>query len=115
MDSLRDYFKPEFLNRLDEIVIFHSLTEKQIETIVDLQLEKVIKRLAEKKISLDIAPEVKKHLADTGYDPNYGARPLKRAIQSELLDQLSLKIIEGDVSEGQKVKVKMDKGKIVIK
>jgi ATP-dependent Clp protease ATP-binding subunit ClpA len=100
---------------VDEIVVFHTLTEKQIETIVDLQLDKVIKRLAEKKITLDISPEVKKHLAEIGYDPNYGARPLKRAIQSELLDQLSLKIIEGDVAEGQKVKVKMDKDKIICK
>jgi ATP-dependent Clp protease ATP-binding subunit ClpB len=115
MESLHEYFKPEFINRVDEIVVFHTLTEKQIETIVDLQLDKVIKRLADKKITLDIAPEVKKHLAEIGYDPNYGARPLKRAIQSELLDQLSLKIIEGDVAEGQKVKVKMEKEKITIK
>jgi ATP-dependent Clp protease ATP-binding subunit ClpB len=115
MESLHDYFKPEFLNRLDEIVVFHTLTEKQIEIIVDLQLAKVIKRLAEKKITLDIEPAVKKHLAEIGYDPSYGARPLKRAIQNELLDQLSLKIIEGDVAEGQKVKIKMDKGKIAIK
>ncbi|MCX6782186.1 MAG: ATP-dependent chaperone ClpB [Candidatus Magasanikbacteria bacterium] len=115
MDTLHEYFKPEFLNRVDEIVVFHTLTEKQIETIVELQLAKVIKRLAEKKIALNIDPGVKKYLAGIGYDPNYGARPLKRAIQNELLDQLSLKIIEGDVAEGQKVKVRMEKGKISIK
>ncbi|MFA5127572.1 MAG: ATP-dependent chaperone ClpB [Patescibacteria group bacterium] len=115
METLHEYFKPEFLNRLDEIVVFHTLTEKQIEIIVDLQLTKVIKRLADKKITLDIDSAVKKHLAEVGYDPSYGARPLKRAIQNELLDQLSLKIIEGDVAEGKKVKVKMEKEKIIIK
>ena len=90
MDALREQFKPEFLNRIDETIIFHSLGEKQIEKIVDLQILKVEDRLKEKKITLDIDSSVRKHLAKTGYDPDFGARPLKRVIQNELLDELAL-------------------------
>jgi len=115
MGTMREHFKPEFLNRLDEIIIFHMLAEKQIEKIVDLQLDKVRSRLTEKKITLDIDDSVKKYLAKEGYDPNFGARPLKRAIQTDLLDELSLRIIEGKIKNGAKVKITVEKGKIVIK
>ena len=115
MGSLHEYFKPEFLNRLDEIIIFHALNEKQIASIVDLQLAKIATRLLEKRITLNFDESVKKHIAKTGYEPNFGARPIKRVIQSEILDQLSLAIIDGHIKDGQTVDIKMDKGKIVIK
>ena len=113
--SLRENFKPEFLNRLDEIIIFHPLSKETLKSIVDLQLEKMRKRLAEKNITLDISPEVKKYLAKKGYDPVYGARPLKRVIQNEILDNLALRIIEGKIKEGGKAKIKLEKNKIVFK
>ena len=115
MEALREHFKPEFLNRVDEIIIFHSLREKQIEAIVDLQLAKVIERLAEKKIKLEIDAKAKKYLAEKGYDPAFGARPLKRVIQNELLDELALEIIEGKIKDGNKIEVGVQAGKISIK
>ncbi len=114
MEELRQKFKPEFLNRIDEIIMFQSLNEKQIEKIVDLQLAHIQKRLDEKKIILEVDPSAKKLLAKNGYNPEYGARPLKRILQTELLDQLALKIIEKKVVEGQTVKVTAKKGKIEI-
>ncbi|EKD43627.1 MAG: hypothetical protein ACD_72C00198G0001 [uncultured bacterium] len=115
MGSLHEYFKPEFLNRLDEIIIFHALNEKEIASIVDLQLAKIAARLLEKRITLNFDEAVKKHIAKTGYEPNFGARPIKRVIQSEILDQLSLAIIDGHIKDGQTVDIKMEKGKITIK
>ncbi len=115
MDALREQFKPEFLNRVDEIIMFHPLNEREIRAIVDLQLEKVNQRLAEKRIGLDIGKKAKDWLAKKGYDPSLGARPLKRVIQTELLDPLALLIIEGKVHDGKKVKVDIEKNKIVIK
>jgi len=114
-ESLNNYFKPEFLNRIDETIVFHSLAEKEIEKIVELQLSHLEKRLMEKKISLSFDEKIKKYLAQKGYDINYGARPLKRTIQNELLDKLSLMIIEGKIKEGQKVKISLNKNEIVIK
>jgi len=110
MGSLRDYFKPEFLNRIDETIIFHSLTQAQIAKIIDLQLERVYKRLEENKIKLEVTEEVKKHLVKTGYDPSYGARPLKRVIQTELLDKLSLLIISQKIKPGQTAKISLKNG-----
>lgn len=115
MDTLHEYFKPEFLNRLDEIIIFHALTEKQISSIVELQLEKIAKRLQEKRITLEFTDEVKKHISKEGYEPDFGARPIKRLIQTEILDELSLQIIEGKIKDGQTVQVQMNKGKIIFK
>ena len=114
MESLRERFKPEFLNRVDEIIMFHPLDEKQIRSIVDLQLEIVAKRLDEKKIKLDVTNKAKDWLAGKGYDPNLGARPLKRVIQTELLDPLAMQIIEGKIEDGTKVKVEVEKGKLRI-
>ncbi|MFH1559160.1 MAG: ATP-dependent chaperone ClpB [Patescibacteria group bacterium] len=94
MQSLRDHFKPEFLNRLDEIVIFHSLGLKEIQAFVELQLAYIQKILNEKKIKIETTPKAKKFLAQKGLDPVYGARPLKRLIQSEILDPLAMMIIE---------------------
>ncbi len=102
---LKDNFKLEFLNRIDEIVLFRSLTPAGLEKIVDLELTKVEKRLHNKNISMRISPKVKKLLAEKGYDITYGARPLKRIIQTMILDELALEIIEGKVQEGDKVKI----------
>jgi ATP-dependent Clp protease ATP-binding subunit ClpB len=113
--SLREQFKPEFLNRIDDLIIFHPLKEKVLERIVELQIHEVQKRLAEKNITLRISPEVKAYLTKKGYDPHYGARPLKRVIQNEILDELALEIIEGKISEGAKVKIAIEKEKIVFK
>jgi ATP-dependent Clp protease ATP-binding subunit ClpB len=110
--TLRERFKPEFLNRIDEIIIFHPLGQKIIEKIVDLQLKEVQRRLFDKNIALDISAEVKKYLAAKGYDPVYGARPLKRIIQNEILDELALEIIESKIKEGEKIKVRLEKEKI---
>jgi len=113
MGTLHEHFKPEFLNRLDEIIIFHSLNEKQVAQIVEIQLAKIQIRLQEKKITLVIDPAVKKHIATVGYEPTYGARPIKRVIQNEILDDLSLQIINGQIKDGQTVSLKMEKGKII--
>lgn len=116
-DLLRDNFKPEFLNRLDEIVIFDSLSEKQIERIVELQIAKLKERLAQKQINVEISAAAKQLLAKRGYEPLYGARPLKRVIQTEILDQLALAIIDGGVKEGDRVKIEAgkDKFKLTVK
>ncbi len=115
LEKLKENFKPEFLNRLDEIIMFHPLGEKEIRQIVDLQLQKVIDRLSEKKITLNILGKTKDYLGKKGYDPNLGARPLKRLIQTEVLNPLSLLIIEGKIQEGQNVKIEVEKNKILIK
>ena len=114
MSALQEHFKPEFLNRIDDIIMFQSLSEEQIKLIVDLQLARVIKRLATKKIALTIQESAKKYLAKEGYNPDYGARPLKRLIQTELLDPLALRLIEGKVIENSTVAVGLEKGKIVL-
>jgi ATP-dependent Clp protease ATP-binding subunit ClpB len=115
LGSLREKFKPEFLNRVDEIIIFHPLAEEQIKKIVDLQLDLVARRLAEKSIKIQITPAAREFLAQKGFDPVYGARPLKRAIQNLVLDELALKIVEGKIKDGSKVKIDVEKEKIVIK
>lgn len=103
-DRLRAHFRPEFLNRIDDIVVFKRLSENLMNKIVDVQLDRVIHHLkASKNITLTIDESVKKHLADVGYDPSFGARPLKRLIQTSLLDPLALEIIEGKVQDGQLV------------
>jgi ATP-dependent Clp protease ATP-binding subunit ClpB len=102
-EILRDHFKLEFLNRIDEIVIFKNLSKESLERIIDLELDKVEQRLKNKNIAIKISTKVKKHLADKGYDPAFGARPLKRVIQSMILDELALNIIEGKVKDGDKV------------
>ncbi len=112
---LKNNFKLEFLNRIDEIVLFRSLTPGALEKIVDLELAKVEKRLHNKNIVLKISPKVKKLLSEKGYDITYGARPLKRIIQTMILDELALEIIEGKVKEGDKIKIELgDKEKVAI-
>ncbi len=112
LGMLHDHFRPEFLNRVDEIVMFQSLNKAELEKIVDLQLAEVQKRLEEKLIILEFTPKAKKLITKKGYDPSFGARPLKRAIQELVLDELALKIVEGKVKEEQKVIVDAVKDKI---
>ncbi|MBT5338354.1 ATP-dependent chaperone ClpB [Candidatus Falkowbacteria bacterium] len=110
MGKLKDHFRPEFLNRIDEIIIFNALSKADIRQIVDLQLDIVAKRLLEKEIQVNFRPELKDMLAEQGYDPQFGARPLKRLIQSKILDELALQIIEGSAKD--KVKVDFKRGKV---
>jgi ATP-dependent Clp protease ATP-binding subunit ClpB len=105
MDALRAHFRPEFLNRVDEIIIFDRLTEDDLKKIVEIQLRRLTKRLEQQKITLDLSDSAKQLLACEGYDPVYGARPLRRVIQKEILDPLSIDILEGKVREGQTVHV----------
>lgn len=111
---IRNYFKPEFLNRLDEQIIFHALTEKHLEKIVELQLARVTHRAAAQGITLTFSQNAKMWLAEQGYDAAYGARPLKRLIQQKVLDPLSLKMIEGTFTEGTRVEVEVNKGKVAL-
>jgi ATP-dependent Clp protease ATP-binding subunit ClpB len=103
MEALRAHFKPEFLNRVDDVVIFHQLGREHIDRIVDIQLERVRRLLAERRITLELTPEAKHLLAEKGYDPHFGARPLKRVIQRMVQDPLALKILEGAFREGAKI------------
>jgi len=112
-DSLKERFRPEFLNRIDEIIIFNYLGKLEIKKIVDLELEKVSQRLRNKKIEIKISEPVKQLLAERGFDPNLGARPLKRVIQKLVLDPLSLKIVSGKILEKERIMVDLEGDKIV--
>lgn len=104
-EMLHERFKPEFLNRVDEIVTFHPLTERQLVSIVDLQLGLVAERLGARHIKINVSDKAKKFLAKKGFDPVFGARPLKRVIQNLILNPLSLQIIEGKIKEDKTVKI----------
>jgi ATP-dependent Clp protease ATP-binding subunit ClpB len=110
---MRETFRPEFLNRIDEIVEFEPLTREQIGEIVALQLTRLRARLAERGLSLELADAAKEHLAEAGWDPTYGARPLKRAIQRMIENPLALRLLEGDFGEGDTVQVDVDAGELV--
>jgi ATP-dependent Clp protease ATP-binding subunit ClpB len=103
LEALRRQFRPEFLNRIDEIVVFHSLSREQLKEIVEIQLDRLRARLAERHITLELTDAAREHLAALGYDPSYAARPLKRAIQKELETPLGRLLLKGDVRDGQKV------------
>jgi ATP-dependent Clp protease ATP-binding subunit ClpB len=108
LDELRQHFRPEFLNRVDEIIVFHALTEDELMRIVDILLGRLRRRLAERRITLVLSDAAKRHIVKVGYDPNYGARPLKRTIQKELETPLGRKILAGDIEDGQTVSVDYD-------
>jgi ATP-dependent Clp protease ATP-binding subunit ClpB len=112
-DSLKQFFRPEFLNRIDEIVIFDRLDAAQLDQIVKIQLQRVIDRLAKQNIHLTVTDDTTRHLADAGFDPVFGARPLKRAIQKHLLDPLSLAVLEGGFKDGDHITAVMKGGKPV--
>ncbi|HEY0051205.1 MAG TPA: AAA family ATPase, partial [Pyrinomonadaceae bacterium] len=109
---LRDYFKPEFLNRVDDIVIFGQLSRGEIEKIIDVQLEKLRKNLAERGITIVLEDSAKQLLASEGYDPTFGARPLKRAIQTMIQNPLAVKLLKGEIAGGQTVRVTADGGSL---
>jgi ATP-dependent Clp protease ATP-binding subunit ClpB len=113
MEALRANFRPEFLNRIDEIVIFKALTRDQIGEIVDIQLERLSKRLEDRQITVLVTPGAKEWLANRGYDPVFGARPLKRLIQKEILDPLSMMLLGGELRDGETVTVDNAGGKLV--
>ncbi|MBI5956583.1 MAG: AAA family ATPase, partial [Chloroflexi bacterium] len=115
MEALRQTFRPEFLNRVDEIIIFHSLDIEQIVKIVDIQLANIEKRLAERKIGLRVTPAAKEYLANEGFDPVYGARPLKRTIQRRVMDPLAVQVLEGRFVEGDTVLVDREGTEIVFR
>jgi ATP-dependent Clp protease ATP-binding subunit ClpC len=105
MEAVKNLFKPEFLNRLDETIVFHSLQPSDIEKIVDLQLELVKKKLAHRGIKINVDSAAKKHIMENGYDPEYGARPIKRLIQKTILNQLADRLIRGQIKDGDNVKI----------
>jgi ATP-dependent Clp protease ATP-binding subunit ClpB len=113
--ELRRHFKPEFINRLDEIITFHPLTEKEIAAIVKLQLDIVKKRLKKQDIAIEVTDKAEALLAKKGYDPDFGARPLKRLIQTDILDELAMRIIEGKAGPGKTITIDAERGKIVFK
>ncbi len=113
MEALRQHFRPEFLNRVDDIIMFHSLSRSDLTRIVEIQLSHLRKLLAERKISLELTEAAKLHLAEVGYDPTFGARPLKRVIQRELQDPLALALLQGEFKEGSAIRVDFKEGSIV--
>ena len=115
MEALRAQFKPEFLNRVDNVVIFHSLTREDIARIVEIQLVRLNKLLAQRGLKLELSQAAVDYLADAGFDPVYGARPLKRAIQTNLQDQLAMKILDGTFSEGDTIQADVEDGKVVFR
>jgi len=115
MERVRQAFKPEFLNRLDEIILFHRLSLDNMDGIVDIQLGLLKKRLAERNIGLELDKKAREWLATKGYDPIYGARPLKRVIQKELQDQLATEILSGKITDGSKLKISVKDDGLVVK
>lgn len=115
MDELKRSFRPEFLNRIDEVIVFHSLEQEHIEQIVSLMTDELRKRLREQSIDLALTEEAKKVLAKEGFDPAYGARPLRRAIQRNIEDRLSEELLKGTISRGDTVTIDAEEGKLVVK
>ncbi|MGH9270309.1 MAG: type VI secretion system ATPase TssH, partial [Ilumatobacteraceae bacterium] len=107
-----DFFKPEFINRVDEIIRFKALTEEDLTRIVDIQLERWRQRLAERRITLDVSSDAMAHLAKEGFDPAFGARPLKRIIQREIGDQAAMLLLEGKITDGGAIRVDVADGSL---
>ena len=105
MDALRGHFRPEFLNRVDEIIFFHSLGREHLARIVDIQLQRLLARLEVRKIRLALTDQARHLLVEEGYDPVYGARPLKRTIQRKLLDPLAMEMLQGAFADGDTIRV----------
>jgi ATP-dependent Clp protease ATP-binding subunit ClpB len=108
LDTLRQHFRPEFLNRVDDVILFRPLSRDDLATIVDLQLRRVRELLAERKLSLEVTPEAKAAIAEAGWDPVFGARPLKRAIQKMVQNPLALAVLEGKYGEGDTIVASKD-------
>jgi ATP-dependent Clp protease ATP-binding subunit ClpB len=113
LEALRAHFRPEFLNRIDEIIIFHPLGREHLARIVDIQVERLLKRLEERKIAVELTPAARDLLIAEGYDPAYGARPLKRTIQRRVLDPLAMKVLQGEFGEGDRVVIDAEGASLV--
>jgi ATP-dependent Clp protease ATP-binding subunit ClpB len=112
--ELLDYFKPEFINRLDDVVRFMALSREQISEIVELQVGLVVARVAERGVDVTLTDDAKRLLGDMGYDPTYGARPLRRVIQKQLTDRLALALLKGELREGDVATVDAVDGELVL-
>jgi ATP-dependent Clp protease ATP-binding subunit ClpB len=108
LEEMRQHFRPEFLNRVDETIVFHALSEEHLKLILEIQMERLRARLSERHITLALTAEAAAHLVRAGYDPNYGARPLKRAIQREIETPLARLILKGEVRDGQALLAGLD-------
>ena len=105
--ELKAHFRPEFLNRIDDTIVFHSLDEEQLTVIIDIQLRDVAERLKAQQLSLEVSEEARLHLAREGYDPQFGARPLKRTIQEQLLNPLAKQLLDGEFKPGDHIRVSL--------
>jgi ATP-dependent Clp protease ATP-binding subunit ClpB len=114
MDAVRKHFRPEFLNRIDEIILFHRLSRENMDQIVKIQLQRVEKLLAERRMTIDLDPEAVNWMAERGYDPVYGARPLRRVIQTELMDPIARKLLAGEIEDGSVIHVGLGDGALTI-
>jgi len=110
LEALRHHFRPEFLNRVDEIVVFHGLTKEHLKRIVDIQVRHLVKLLASRRLEIELTDQTKEFLAEEGYDPAFGARPLKRVIQRDIQDPLALHLLKGDIREGDRVRIDLRDG-----
>ena len=115
METLKRELRPEFINRIDEIIVFHKLTDEEIGQIIEIMLKEVTKRLEVQKIKIELEPEVKELIASKGIDKNFGARPLRRTIQSILEDKLAEEILDGNLKKNKLAKVGVQEEKIVVK
>ena len=106
-DEMKAHFRPEFINRIDDTIIFHSLDEDQLGVIVDIQLRAVAKRLADQQLTMEISDDAKRHLAKAGYDPQFGARPLKRTVQEQLLNPLATRLLDGEFKRGDNIRINL--------
>jgi ATP-dependent Clp protease ATP-binding subunit ClpB len=114
MAELRGHFRPEFLNRVDDIVLFTPLSMPQLERIVELQLAELRDRLVERQIELDISPDARRMIAQHGYDPVYGARPLRRYIAHEVETKIGRALLRGDIAGGGKIRVTVENGELAV-
>jgi ATP-dependent Clp protease ATP-binding subunit ClpB len=115
MESLREFFRPEFLNRIDEIIIFNPLSMEDLKKIIDIQVERINQRLKEKNLAISLTESAKRYFAEKGYSSEYGARPLKRLMEKEILDVLADKIINQEIEEDSKIVINYQKGGLVFK
>jgi ATP-dependent Clp protease ATP-binding subunit ClpB len=113
MQTVREHFKPEFLNRVDEIIVFHRLSLEDLARIVDIQLGTLTKRLSDRNITLELSPKARQYLIDAGYDPAYGARPLKRLIQRSIENELALELLSGKFADGDTIRADLEGDKLV--
>jgi len=111
MAEMRKFFRPEFLNRVDETIVFHSLKQSDLKQIIEIQLTNLRERLAERKITLALTDAAKEYVVKTGYEPNYGARPMKRVLQREIETGLAKRILKGEIPDGANVEVDYDFGR----